>query len=224
MSVRPFSKKHNLSIFIRPQSRKLLLPDRRPVNELLLQQSGLLPARDRTPSPIAQMSSPITQMSSPITQMSSPESYLRVPDFASQIDSSLFLGSYNDMLNVDELRARNITEIISVAQECPPPSGTDMSHLHFSLRDDPDEDIELNLTEIIDRIDRNMINGIKTLICCRRGISRSAFFVIAYYIIKLNLIFDDAYELVQRKRPIISPNFGFILTLEALSDKHHFEN
>jgi protein-tyrosine phosphatase len=52
-------------------------------------------------------------------------------------------------------------------------------------------------------------SGKQVLVHCREGISRSPAFIIAYLIKFKKMIYDDAYEFVNKHREKIALNFGF---------------
>ena len=54
---------------------------------------------------------------------------------------------------------------------------------------------------------------------CHAGVSRSASIVIAYIIRKNRLDFDDAFKMVQEKRPVVYPNKGFTKQLKKFADE-----
>jgi predicted protein tyrosine phosphatase len=56
----------------------------------------------------------------------------------------------------------------------------------------------------------NSSEDLKILVHCNAGISRSASFVIAYYIREHQMDFQKAFNLVKIKREQIFPNTGFI--------------
>lgn len=59
-------------------------------------------------------------------------------------------------------------------------------------------------------------NDGSVLVHCNAGVSRSAMVVIGYLILEKNYSFQDAYDLVKRKRPSIQPNSGFLKQLKSL--------
>lgn len=59
-------------------------------------------------------------------------------------------------------------------------------------------------------IDEIKSKGGSVFVHCHAGISRSATVCIAYLMQKKHMSLSDAYKFVQSKRPIISPNLGFM--------------
>lgn len=54
------------------------------------------------------------------------------------------------------------------------------------------------------------------LVHCAAGVSRSATLVIAYLMKRKGMPFLEAYSFVKERRPIIRPNEGFLIKLQAL--------
>eukprot|EP01012_Entosiphon_sulcatum_P010688 TRINITY_DN1630_c0_g1_i1.p1 TRINITY_DN1630_c0_g1~~TRINITY_DN1630_c0_g1_i1.p1 ORF type:complete len:200 (-),score=16.62 TRINITY_DN1630_c0_g1_i1:29-628(-) len=135
---------------------------------------------------------------------------------ATEIIPGLFLGAHNDALNFERLRANNIKYIINVTRECDSPDAAEQGfeYIKFPVDDHSDANIAVHFHEAIRWIDRARQENKGVLVHCYRGISRSATIVIAYLIARLGMSFHDSFELVKRKRDIISPNLGFVLALE----------
>jgi predicted protein tyrosine phosphatase len=81
-----------------------------------------------------------------------------------------------------------------------------ITYNHIFIDDWETEPIQDYFTECID-----FIKGTDgpVLVHCYAGISRSATIVIAYIMITLNMVYDDALQFVRSKRPIVNPNSGF---------------
>jgi len=82
------------------------------------------------------------------------------------------------------------------------------------LEDTPDENILPYIDDAIAYIDDKLSKGSRVLVHCAAGISRSASFVIAYLMKTNKWTFERSIDYVQRKRPIIKPNTGFIKQLQ----------
>ncbi|CAD7971174.1 unnamed protein product [Amoebophrya sp. A25] len=54
------------------------------------------------------------------------------------------------------------------------------------------------------------------LVCCRQGRSRSVSVVCAFLMLRRGYSFDAALDLIRSKRPVVSPNMGFVLCLKKL--------
>jgi protein-tyrosine phosphatase len=62
-------------------------------------------------------------------------------------------------------------------------------------------------------MENSLKNNEAVLVFCALGVSRSASIVIAYIMKKYNKNYEDAIDIVQKKRSIIEPNQGFIKQL-----------
>ena len=131
-----------------------------------------------------------------------------IPDF-------LYLSSYNAAKNKDLLEKNGITHIINCAADfCANVYENEYKYLSFFLKDHVMENIECVFYESIQYIEKAKESGGKVLVQCIQGISRSVSIIIAYLIYKNKMTYDKAFELVQSKRTIASPNFGFAIQLQ----------
>lgn len=85
----------------------------------------------------------------------------------------------------------------------------------FYLKDRASEDISAVLYDVIEAVDLVRTQNGRVLIHCQQGISRSASLCIAYLMHTQKTDFQTTCELVQRKRAISQPNFGFSTGLIA---------
>ncbi len=78
--------------------------------------------------------------------------------------------------------------------------------LTIEVDDSPEENISQHFDRISDFIDQSESN---VLLHCASGISRSGAAVIAYFMRRESLSFEDAWKFVRTRRPIVHPNSGF---------------
>ena len=64
-------------------------------------------------------------------------------------------------------------------------------------------------------IKKNLDKGNTVWVHCYAGISRSPTIVIAYIMREFRMIYEEAFELVKKYRPIIKPNDGFVQQLKT---------
>ena len=112
------------------------------------------------------------------------------------IPNFLYISSYNDF-------CENVFE-----------SENKYTYLSFYLKDHVLENIECIFYECIKFIENVKEKGGRVLVHCIQGISRSVTLVMAYLIYKNKLTYDKAFNIVQSKREISSPNFGFSIQLQ----------
>ena len=133
------------------------------------------------------------------------------------IPNFLYISSYNATKNKSLLEKNKITHIINCAADfCENvfESENKYTYLSFYLKDHVAENIECIFYECIKFIDNVKEKGGRVLVHCIQGISRSVTLVMAYLIFKNKLTYDKAFNIVQSKREISSPNFGFSIQLQ----------
>lgn len=91
--------------------------------------------------------------------------------------------------------------------------------MHLEVKDSDDEKILDSFDLAYDFIEKGASDGSTILVCCSNGISRSPTVLIAYFIKKYNLTFDEAYEKLKAIKDDIAPNDGFIIKLKAFDKK-----
>ena len=133
------------------------------------------------------------------------------------IPDLLYLSSYNATKNLELLEKNKITHIINCAADfCQNifEKEKKFTYLSFYLKDHVLENVECIFYECIKFIESVKEKGGRILVHCIQGISRSVSIVIAYIIFSQKLTYDKAFNLVQSKREISSPNFGFSIQLQ----------
>ena len=122
-----------------------------------------------------------------------------------EIEDKLWLGNSFAAGNINDLKEKGITKILTVMNG--PPKKYDEGFNHKTI-----EIMDINFQNIIQYFGEclNFIKGDeKILVHCAAGASRSATIVIAYLMWKNKMNFNDALQFVKNKRPIIWPNAGF---------------
>lgn len=130
------------------------------------------------------------------------------------LENSLHVGSSVDAHDLDFLKENEITAIVSLGSKLPEPiiqrfGAT--NYLHINISDSSQE----NILQHFPRVNKFIDSHQTTLLHCMAGISRSSTCAIAYIMSKQSLSCREAYEFVQKRRPIIGPNFSFIGQLET---------
>ncbi|KAJ9444559.1 Dual specificity protein phosphatase 1 [Diplonema papillatum] len=147
----------------------------------------------------------------------------------SQITPWLFLGSHSDAMDKNLLRKHNIKCVLNTAKECDSsssdssggesPDRSDVEYQKLELADHADESISLHFFTAFNFLETWRKQNRNVLVHCRRGISRSATLVIAYLMQHQSKQLQEAYNHVRSRRSIISPNLGFVLSLEAFAQE-----
>ena len=122
-----------------------------------------------------------------------------------EIEDKLCLGNSISAGNTNDLKEKGITKILTLMDEPPKNKDDGFKRKTIEIMDISNENIIQYFGECL-----NFIKGDeKILVHCAAGASRSATVVIAYLMWKNKMKFEDAMKFVQKKRPIIYPNFGF---------------
>ena len=144
-----------------------------------------------------------------------------------RILSWLYLGTFSNACDIEELRRNKINYVLNCALEC---NNTklpkDIEEYHLNIRDVEDFNIIEYFEEANDFINKCRLAGGNILVHCKFGISRSPTFIIAYLYKYDNYSIDDALKFVCQKRNKIKPNKGFMHQLyqyEEFFGKHIFK-
>lgn len=155
----------------------------------------------------------------------SPPTHIVCTPQISDIGGGIFLGSVGAALDSENLRALRITYVLNMASDCDYtlPGDSPVTHyMRFHLRDIQEAPLASCIHESLRFIQEGIDEGTNVLVHCRKGLSRSAAIVVAYFMWKLkgetpalegDYLFNAAYDIVSDKRSI-SINLGFALTLE----------
>lgn len=136
------------------------------------------------------------------------------------VEGKLYLGSCRAAQDWKVLQQLGITHVINVAASSTwycvnyQEKRQEYVYYHLYLSDVDTENVLQHLNDVYTVIDCAVMNGGKVLIHCIQGRSRSAVFVIAYLMRKFGVKLSEALLLVQRKRPSVSPNNGFLNQLK----------
>lgn len=160
-------------------------------------------------------------------ETSSPYPYWSQPDLRKHVggqadcilDNFLFLGDL-ESCNLDNLNRLGITHVISLVCNYTlihVPTIDSSTHLYFNVEDSPKQ----SLVDVFPRANRFLLEcqqkNQRVLVHCSAGISRSSSIVIAFLMCHHNMTLKEAYTFVQHKRPVISPNLGFMRQLSQLN-------
>jgi protein-tyrosine phosphatase len=85
--------------------------------------------------------------------------------------------------------------------------------------DDEEERISQHFFDIHNIISEAICKNKNVIVHCAAGMSRSATLVIAYLMIENRWTYEEAYNFVKKRRPIIDPNIGFVKQLKGLEYK-----
>ncbi|XP_047224986.1 dual specificity protein phosphatase 22-B [Girardinichthys multiradiatus] len=129
----------------------------------------------------------------------------------------LYLGTFNDTKDTDQLAKSNIKYILSIHEEAPPRI-TGMTHLHLSVPDTSTYKITQHFKQSIMFMHESRLEGAGCLVHCLGGKSRSVTLVVAYIMTVMGLGWKDALDAVKVVRPGANPNLGFQTQLQTFED------
>ncbi|MFX0091853.1 MAG: dual specificity protein phosphatase family protein [Candidatus Hodarchaeota archaeon] len=133
---------------------------------------------------------------------------------ADPIISRLFVGSFSAARDLDKLREYGITHIVNCTRELPIYHPGEFEYLHIKLTDNTTQNIISVFPEVINFIHQARISRGLVLVHCAFGSSRSGTMAVAYILALEGKELDETIRLVQKQRPKICPNPGFIAQLE----------
>ena len=132
-----------------------------------------------------------------------------------RIIDKVYLGNLISAKDEENLIKNNFTGVLSCNGEYAPQyQSQSIKHKIFDLNDGDNTNIIKYFKEGLKFMDEQE----KVLVHCLGGISRSAAFVIAYFIWKNKLTFEESYEMVSEHRTC-GPNHGFIKQLIIFQEK-----
>ena len=123
------------------------------------------------------------------------------------ITEYLWLGNFKSANNINNLKKEGIKKILTIMDKTAPfyLKKDNFNHKIIKVSDMPTSNIIRHLGECLNFIKGND----KILVHCMSGASRSASIVIAYIMWDHKKTFDDAFNFVNKIRPVAFPNFGF---------------
>lgn len=128
------------------------------------------------------------------------------------ITDNIYLGSHEALLYPTLLQQKGITHILTIHElHVPYYIQQQCIHKQIPIKDQPQE----NITKIIPEALKFIYSSDTILIHCKVGKSRSPLIVISYLMNKYNILFDEAYSFVSKKRNI-NINDGFVQQLQKI--------
>ena len=126
----------------------------------------------------------------------------------------MFLGTFINANNNEEIKALGIKYILNCAKEMKPRNLPNyIKYCHLNLTDSPSSDITKYFEQAFAFIELARIKKQKILIHCKLGISRSPAILVGYFIKYMGYSTKSSLEFIKSKRSQIHPNSGFISQL-----------
>jgi protein-tyrosine phosphatase len=124
----------------------------------------------------------------------------------------LYVGDETVVLDSAALARLRITHVVSLSTVFTADNAVDPSikKCEVCLSDGPFEEFGRDFWDAVDFINDALTADGVVLIHCRRGISRSPALCIAFLMTKKGYSFDDALDLLRKKRPSVVLNPGFV--------------
>ncbi|XP_058192376.1 dual specificity protein phosphatase 1-like isoform X2 [Rhododendron vialii] len=139
---------------------------------------------------------------------------VREDNLPCKIEEGLYLGSIGAANNKSELKRLNVTHILTVANSLPPIHPNDFVYKIIDIPDREDVNIANYFEECFNFIAGAKRTGGGVLVHCFVGKSRSVTIILAYLMKKYSMSVSEALKHVKSKRPIASPNSGFMTQLQ----------
>ena len=138
----------------------------------------------------------------------------------SKILDWLYLGSYRNACDKQEIKDLGINYVLNCALECMESFPPGVKYCHLKLNDSPNFRIINYLDKASAFINQAQSNNGIILVHCQLGISRSTTCVIAYFIKYLGYTAINALNFIKQKRTQVMPNFGFLNQLMIYEKKN----
>ncbi|KAL2097263.1 hypothetical protein ACEWY4_006470 [Coilia grayii] len=126
----------------------------------------------------------------------------------SQVLPDLYLGTFKDARDREQLARNNITHILSI-HDTAAPILQEMTYLCIAAADQPTQNLTQYFKESIIFMHECRLKGEGCLVHCLAGVSRSVTLVVAYIMTVTGLGWREALAAVRVARPCAGPNEGF---------------
>ena len=133
-----------------------------------------------------------------------------------QILEHLYLGGDDICDDRAMLLELNIGRIVNATSDSPNYFPDDFGYLHVDVPDEVDAVISNRFEEVSDFIAGAVGEKRSCLVHCSAGMSRSATLVLAYLVRHVGMSLLDALSHTKARRPLVSPNPGFMAQLVEL--------
>ena len=139
----------------------------------------------------------------------------------SKVTDYLFVGGHKVAQSLNIINQHGITQVINCSAAVVCNYFTDipgMTYLTLNMVDGRQDDVTWFVCEIIKFIIKGRDKGLKTLLHCEKGVSRSCSFAIAYVMWENNMKWKDSFNFVKQCRIVCAPNTAFTCNLIEFED------
>lgn len=95
------------------------------------------------------------------------------------------------------------------------------TYMSLNMVDGRDDDITWFVCQVLKFVETGVQAGVKTLVHCEKGISRSCSFVIAYVMWSMRKSWSDSFNVVKMRRQVCNPNTAFTCNIMELNRLLH---
>ncbi|KAI7688090.1 hypothetical protein SSS_08051 [Sarcoptes scabiei] len=142
----------------------------------------------------------------------------------SKILDYLYLGSEWNASNFEELKGKGVQKILNVTSEIDNYFPGYFDYYNIRVEDDEATNMLRHLNDTYYYIRKAKDEGVKVLVHCKKGISRSASVVVAYIMKEKSYDLNKALHFVRNQRSSIRPNPAFLEQLEIYQGMLHANN
>lgn len=123
----------------------------------------------------------------------------------------MFLGTFKNGHNLEEIKTLGIKYILNCAIEIKPRNlPNHIKYCHLNLTDSPSADITKYFDQAFSFIESARKKNQKILIHCKLGVSRSPALLMGYFIKYMGYTTKSSLDFLRSKRSQVYPNIGFI--------------
>jgi len=133
---------------------------------------------------------------------------------AHEVYPNLYVGDVYAAHNVTELKGRGFTHIVNCVPGVQPAFASEFKYLYIPMLDCPTESISDQFNDSFNFIHDALSNHGVVLVHCLQGMSRSATIASSYVMKAMHVPAREAVSILQSRRSIIKPNYGFMRQLE----------
>ena len=138
--------------------------------------------------------------------------YSVIGNYATKEDS--FLEELNIKVVISALTEEEYDDYMIAKEDFP-----NIDWHRLVIDDDESERISDHFFKVHSIISKAVTDNKNIIVHCAAGMSRSASLVIAYLMIENRWSYEETYNFVKNKRPIVDPNIGFVKQLKGLEFK-----
>ena len=137
-----------------------------------------------------------------------------------EIIDKIYIGSYDNAKDKEELEKNNIKYVLNCASECNNIFEDKIKYLKLEIKDQNDFPIQDYFEKGANFINESLMNNDgKILVHCMQGKSRSTTILMAYLIKYKKQDTNSAYKTIKAKRRLAMPNLGFMYKLREFEKK-----